>query len=240
MPASTMKLVTSLAGVAEKVFDPAVKVRVADRPERLDLTDALAISSNFYFKSLGDRVGAERIISYARQLGFGELTGINYEGEIAGRLPALKAGLDAGRLGAYGEGVEVTPIQLASLVSAIANGGTVIIPRVPRTPQEAARLEPQARRRLDMPRATLAPLVAGMVAAVERGTGSSAKDTTTKLAGKTGSVSSKKASIGMFASFAPADDPRLLVVVLTRGPEENGRAAAGIAGEIYRTLGGRR
>jgi beta-lactamase regulating signal transducer with metallopeptidase domain len=237
-PASTMKLVTSLAGVGEKLFDPAEKVRVQGRAERLELTGALALSDNDYFKSLGARVGAGPIIDYARRLGLGERTGINYVGEIAGRLPAEPTAASGARVG-FGEGVEVTPIQLAVLVSAVANGGTLVAPRVPRTAQDDAGFSAAAGRAAGIPRATLEQVVPGMVAAVERGTASGIGDTSLKIAGKTGTLANKENSLGLFASYAPSDDPRLTVVVLTSGDGTNGRTSAKIAGAIYRGLRGR-
>jgi beta-lactamase regulating signal transducer with metallopeptidase domain len=237
-PASTMKLVTSLAGVGEKLFDPTERVRIPGRAERLELTGALALSDNDYFKSLGARVGSGPIIDYARRLGLGERTGINYEGEIPGRLPAAQSVTNSAQLG-FGEGVEVTPVQLAVLVSAVANGGTLVVPRVPRTPQDEAAVSASAGRAAGIPRATLEQVVPGMVAAVERGTASSIGDASLKVAGKTGTLDGKGASLGLFASYAPADDPRLTVVVLTSGDGMNGRAAAKIAGAIYRGLRGR-
>ena len=237
-PASTMKLVTSLAGLGEKLFDPAEKVRVQGRAERLELTGALALSDNDYFKSLGAKVGAGPIIDYARRLGLGEPTGINYEGEVAGRLPSAQTAASGAQV-AFGEGVEVTPVQLAVLVSAVANGGTLVVPRVPRTPDEVASLNAASGRAAGIPRATLEQLVPGMLAAVERGTASSIGDASLKIAGKTGTLANKENSIGLFASYAPADDPRLTVVVLTSGEGTNGRAAAKVAGAIYRGLRGR-
>jgi len=235
VPASTLKLVTSLAGLGENLFDPSEKVRVRARAERLDLTAALAVSDNDYFRSLATRVGAERMLDYAARLGLGERTGINYEGEAAGRLPAAASVASAARLG-LGEGVEVTPVQLAVLVSAIANGGTLVVPTVARTPEEAAALNAQTRRRLDIAPATLAQVAAGMLAAVERGTASGIKDPALKIAGKTGTLADKDGGQGLFISYAPADDPRLAVVVLTSGEGERGYVAAKIAGEIYKSL----
>jgi beta-lactamase regulating signal transducer with metallopeptidase domain len=239
-PASTMKLVTSLAGVGEKVFDPSEKVRVGERVERLDLTDALALSDNGYFRALGARVGAERIVTYAARLGLGEATGINYDGEAPGRVPTPREVKSAARLG-FGEGVEVTPVQLAVLVSAIANGGTLLVPVVPRTQEGAAGLAAPKRRSIDISRATLGEVIPGMLAAVERGTANRIKDPELKIAGKTGTIVNKEKGegMGLFASYAPADDPRLTVVVLTSGAGESGAAAAQIAGTIYRALAGR-
>lgn len=236
-PASTMKLVTSLAGLGEKLFDPSERVRVSGRTERLDLAAALAFSDNEYFRALGPRVGAERILEYGRRLGLGEPTGINYEGEYAGRLPSARTASGGASVG-FGEGVEVTPVQLAVLVSALANGGTLVAPRVPRTPGEADGFQPQPGRRLDIPTDVLEQVVPGLVAAVERGSASTIKDPSLKVAGKTGTMAGKNRSesTGIFASYAPADRPRLAVVVLTRGEKENGPGAARIAGNIYKAL----
>ncbi len=233
-----MKLVTSLAGAGEKLFDPAEKVRVQGRAERLELTGALALSDNDYFKTLGARVGAGPILDYARRLGLGERTGINYEGEVPGRLPASESAASGVRVG-FGEGVEVTAVQLAVLVSAVANGGTLVVPRVPRTAQEAEAFSVASGRAAGIPRATLEQVVPGMVAAVERGSASSIADKTLKIAGKTGTLTNKESSLGLFASYAPADDPRLTVVVLTSGEGTNGPTTAKIAGAIYRGLRGR-
>jgi beta-lactamase regulating signal transducer with metallopeptidase domain len=234
-PASTMKLVTSLAGLGEKLFDPAEKVRVQGRAERLELAGALALSDNDYFKSLGAKVGAGPIIDYARRLGLGEPTGINYEGEVAGRLPSAQTAANGACVG-FGEGVEVTPVQLAVLVSAVANGGTLVVPRVPQTVQDAAAFSAASGRAAGIPRATLEQLVPGMLAAVERGTASGSGGASLKIAGKTGTLADKENSLGLFASYAPADNPRLTVVVLTSGEGTNGATAAKVAGAIYRGL----
>jgi beta-lactamase regulating signal transducer with metallopeptidase domain/beta-lactamase class D len=238
VPASTMKLVTGLAGVGEGLFDPAEKMRVQGRGERLDLTGALALSDNAYFKSVGARVGAEPVLDYARRLGLGEPTGINYEGEVAGRLPSAETVASVTRLG-VGEGVEVTPIQLAVLVSALGNGGKLVVPRVLRAPREATGEAPPPRRETGIPEGVRNQIIPGMIAAVERGTASGIGDPTLKIAGKTGTLAGREGNIGLFASYAPADSPRLTVVVLTQGDGVKGATAAKIAGAIYKALRGR-
>jgi beta-lactamase regulating signal transducer with metallopeptidase domain len=233
-PASTMKLVTG-AAAGQKAFETPGRARVSGKARALDFTEALARSDNSYFRQLAASVGAERLISYAREFGLGEPTGINYAGESAGALPSTFNG-DAARLGAYGEGVEMTPVQLATLVSAIANGGTLVVPRVPRETGAGVRFEPQVRRRLRLPRESFERLIPGMVAAVRYGTGVAASEGTQRVAGKTGTLVDEQSPVGIFASYAPADDPRLVVVVVTRGQNESGPVAAGVAGEIYRAL----
>lgn len=238
VPASTMKLVTSLAGVGEGLFDPAEKIRVQGRGERLDLTGALTLSDNAYFKSIGTRVGAEPVLDYARRLGLGERTGINYEGEVAGSLPSAETVASVVRLG-VGEGVEVTPVQLAVLVSALGNGGKLVVPRVPRAPWDATGEAAPPRREVGIPEGVRNQIIPGMIAAVERGTASGIGDPTLKIAGKTGTLTGKEGNIGLFASYAPADSPRLTVVVLTQGDGVKGATAAKIAGAIYKALRGR-
>jgi penicillin-binding protein 2 len=127
-------------------------------------------------------------------------------------------------------------VQLASLVSAIANGGALVVPRVPRASEAGVRFEPQVRRRLRLPPESFERLIHGMVAAVRYGTGRAASEGTRGVAGKTGTFVDEQSPVGIFASYAPADDPRLVVVVVTRGQNESGPAAAGVAGEIYRAL----
>jgi penicillin-binding protein 2 len=234
-PASTIKLLTGLAGINEKVISYEERIRVPDRSEPIDLNSALTISNNSYFTLLGERVGAEQLINYARLFGLGDTTGINYEGELAGRLPRYRSNLKAGRLGGYGEGVEVTLIQLATLVAAIANDGNVILPRVPSSPLEP-RLQAQVRRRLDIPLETLSHIKQGMVAAVKEGTGRNAFDPEFTVAGKTGTISNGESSVGLFTSYAPAENPRLVIAVVTRGKDESGAGAAKIAGKIYQFL----
>jgi beta-lactamase regulating signal transducer with metallopeptidase domain len=238
VPASTMKLVTGLAGVGEGLFDPAEKMRVQGRGERLDLTGALALSDNAYFKLVNGRVGAGPILDYARRLGLGERTGINYEGEVAGSLPSAEEVASVVRLG-VGEGVEVTPVQLAVLVSALGNGGKLVVPRVPRAPRDEAGEAAPPRREVGIPEGVRSQIIPGMIAAVERGTASGIGDPTLKIAGKTGTLAGREGDLGLFASYAPADSPRLTVVVLTRGEGVKGATAAKIAGAIYKALRGR-
>ena len=230
-PASVFKLVTALAGTGENLL-----TKYRHGGTSIDLTEALAISSNAYFRKLGERVGSERLIDYARRLGFGEPTGINDANEATGKLPLFSLGVDAGRLGAYGEGVEVTPIQLATITSAIANGGALPVPRTPRTEPENAQFEAHIGRRFDIPREVLAALQPGMVASVERGTGRGAHDPKQTVAGKTGTIADADSSVGLFTSYAPVNDPRLVIVVAVQGKDERGSVAAGIAGTIYRAL----
>jgi beta-lactamase regulating signal transducer with metallopeptidase domain/beta-lactamase class D len=232
-PASTMKLITALAALDDKVANPDEQVRVSAKGPQLNLNEALAISNNNYFKNLSMKVGKERFLRYARQFGIGDTTGSPFAGESAGYLPDDRDDVDAGRLGAYGDRTLVTPMQLAVFISTIANGGDVVIPHLgadsPRETRHHLNLSPEALQRV----------IAGMVSAVDHGTGSPAKDAAISVAGKTGTVDGKETATGLFLSFAPANEPRIVVVVGIQGKDASGSRAAGVAGKIYRALGNR-
>jgi membrane peptidoglycan carboxypeptidase len=235
-PCSTIKLVTGLAGLSESVIDPVDNINVADRTYRLDLTDSLAFSNNGYFQNVGGRVGFDRMVRYARELGLGEPTGINQQNESAGRVPLFKTGYAVNHMSSHGDDFEVTPIQLATLVSAMANGGSLLRPYRPRNPNENFNFPGIVRRRIGVPQNAVQRMTPGMIGAVNYGTARLAFDPQQTIAGKTGSCIGQGSWLGLFASYAPVADPRLAVVVVTRGSGERGKYAAAVAGRIYRAL----
>lgn len=236
-PCSTIKLVTGLAGVTEKVIDPVQTISVSDRRYAIDLTDSLAYSNNGYFQTVGGRVGFDRILTYARELGLGERTGINHPNESPGRLPLFKTGFAVNRMCSHGDDFEVTPIQLAALVSAIGNGGQLLVPHLPRTPQEEARFKTIVRRKINIPQESLRQIVPGMIGAVNYGSGKRAFDPMQTIAGKTGTcIGSDRSWLGLFASYAPVQNPNLAIVVVTKGPDARRHFPAYVAGQIYRSL----
>jgi hypothetical protein len=202
-PCSTIKLVTGLAGLCENVIDPLAPVG----GRGVDLTASLAYSDNPYFQSVGGRVGFERIMTYARDLGLGERTGVNYSNESPGRVPLFKSGYAVNHMCSHGDDFEVTPIQLGALVSAIANGGDLLMPHVPRTPQEDIKFKREVRRRINIPQETLKRMVPGMIGAVNYGTAKLAYDPIQTVAGKTGTCIGQGGWLGLFTSYATVNDP---------------------------------
>jgi hypothetical protein len=235
-PCSTIKLVTGLAGVTEKVIDPVQTISVSDRRHAIDLTDSLAYSNNGYFQTVGGRVGFDRILNYARELGLGERTGINHANESPGRLPLFKTGFAVNRMCSHGDDFEVTPIQLAALVSAIGNGGNLLVPHLPRTPREDLQFKTILRRKINIPQESLRQLIPGMIGAVNYGSGKRAFDPLQTIAGKTGTCIGQGSWLGLFASYAPVNNPNLAIVVVTRGPDARKHFPAYVAGQIYRSL----
>lgn len=237
-PCSTIKLVTGVAGLGEKVIDPANTAAVSDR-YNIDLTDALAYSNNTYFQQVGGRVGFEKMMSYARDLGLGEKTGINAPNEYSGRLPYEKTGFALNRMSSHGDDFEVTAVQLATLVSAMGNGGKLLKPRVPRTAEEQAKFKTKVRRQISVEPEAWRRMVPGMVGAVNYGSGKKAYDPLQTVAGKTGTCIGQGGWLGLFTSYAPLANPRLAVVVISRGPDARKHFPAVVAGRIYRELNNR-
>src|ERR1039458_1483234 len=221
-----LTMVNQLAALSEKVIQPSTKYRLGGM--RMDLTYALAHSNNYYFATLGEKLGYERVAYYARLFGYGEKAGLNIAGEQPGRYPAAapKNG-GVGMLTSFGEEIQQTPLQLAALISAIANGGTLNYLQYPRTQAEVQSFVPRVKRRLDI--AGVIPMVKpGMRAAVEFGTAHRAREDGV-IAGKTGTCSENHTHLGWFGSFNDVGDRKLVVVVLlTGGRPAIGPLAAGI------------
>ena len=236
-PCSTIKLMTGLAGLTEKVIDPVQTVSVSDRRYSIGLTDALAYSNNGYFQNVGGRVGFDRLITYARELGLGERTGINHANESPGRVPLMKTGYAVNHMCSHGDDFEVTPIQLANLVSAIGNGGNLLVPHLPRTPQEDVKFKTVLRHKLNIPQEAMRQLIPGMIGSVNYGSGRKAYDPLQTIAGKTGTcIDRDRQWIGLFTSYAPVYNPQLAVVVVAKGSDGRGHAPALVAGQIYKSL----
>ena len=237
-PCSTIKLVTGVAGLCEKVIQPIETVSDGAN-YKIDLTDALAYSNNSYFQSVGGRVGFDKMVTYARELGLGEKTGVNYVNESPGKVPLFKTGYAVNHMSSHGDDFEVTAIQLATLVSAMANGGKLLVPHVPQTVEENAHFKTELRRRLDINGETWKRMVPGMIGAVNYGSGKKAYRPEQTVAGKTGTCIGQGAWLGLFTSYAPVVNPRLAVVVITRGTDAHQHLPAAIAGNIYRALSSR-
>lgn len=237
-PCSTIKLVTGLAGLNEKIIDPANTAAISDS-NKVDLTRALAYSKNDYFQQVGSQVGFTKMISYARQLGLGEKTGINVRNESTGRVPTFKSDFAVNRMSSHGDDFTVTAVQLATLVSAMANGGKLLTPFFTRTQQEEKKSTPRIRRLLGINSDSFKHMVPGMIGSVSYGSGKRAFDPQEIIAGKTGTCTEHGAWVGLFTSYAPLNNPRLAIVVIARGADGRNHFPAAVAGRIYRDLNAR-
>ena len=238
-PCSTVKLVTGLAGLTESVINPTQTVNIGTASYRLDLTDSLAFSDNGYFQRVGGQVGFDKMMEYARRLGLGQQTGINFPVESPGKLPFSKEGYAVNHMSSHGDDIEVTALQLANLASAIANGGHLLVPHLPRTPEENVRFKRIVKRDINIPAESVQRLVPGMIGSVNYGSGRRAYNPLMTIAGKTGSCreeTGQRPWLGLFTSYAPVHDPQLVVTVITHGSSSRGKYSAAIAGQIYNSL----
>lgn len=227
-PCSTIKLVTGVSGLNENVIN--ADGGIAESPSRMSLDVALAKSDNGYFQRVGAAVGNAKMLAYARSLGLGQPTGINVPGESPGKLPYGNNNL---RIYSHGDDFEVTPLQLAVMVSAIANEGKKVVPQIVRG---KSGFKPKFGESVPISYRTVQSLLPGMIGAAEYGTAHRNMDQSFGVAGKTGSCIFNGTWIGLFASVAPVEDPQYSVVVITRGEGERGRTAAAVAAQVYRAL----
>ncbi len=238
IPCSTIKPVIAVAALEENVIRRDTMIPVAPRTY-MNLIEALARSNNSFFEELGRRMGFDTVVKYARLLGLGELAGYNLPQEQPGAVPTeppRNGGV--ARMSSFGEGIQMTPLQLASLVSTLANGGTMYYLQYPRSREEEANFEPRVKRRLDI--APLLPDIRdGMLAAVLYGTARrSYNGEGEQWLGKTGTCSDAASHLGWFVSYADQSKPKIVLAVLMRGTARtiNGPFAAQIAGKIYDRL----
>ncbi|HXJ43615.1 MAG TPA: penicillin-binding transpeptidase domain-containing protein [Bryobacteraceae bacterium] len=234
-PCSTIKVPVALAGLHEGAVERINPIRFF-RKGNMDLTDALAFSNNYYFANLGIKLGYEKVNYYARLFGYGEKAGLGIEGEHPGYFPpAPPKNGGMGMLTSFGEEISQTPLELAGVMTAIANGGTLYWLQYPKNQEEVQNFQPQVKRRLDIAR-YIPDMKPGMRGAVNFGTARRAKQED-EILGKTGTCSEGRTHLGWFGSFTESGGRKLVVVVmLTGGRPSIGPLASGVAGDVYRRL----
>ncbi|NLY78137.1 MAG: stage V sporulation protein D [Tissierellia bacterium] len=210
--------------------------------------EGFANSCNVVFVDVGRRLGKEKLYEYIKAFGFGENTGVELTGEQGGIIPVNTDVIREVNLAtmSYGHGVAVTPIQLITAVSAIANGGKLMTPRivsqlVDNEGNVVKTIEPEVKRQV-ISESTANTILELMEEVVSEGTGSNAYVPGFRVAGKTGTaqkiVDGRYAPgkyIGSFVAVAPADDPKVAVLVIVDEPEGiyyGGSVAAPVAGQL--------
>lgn len=241
IPCSTIKPTIAIAALEENVITSDTMLKVSYR-KYMNLTDAMAHSNNAFFEELGRRMGFQTVSKYARLLGLGELAGYDLPEEHPGAFPSEPPALGGvARMSSFGQGIQITPLQLAAIAAAFANGGTLYYLQYPRTPQEVENFTPRVKRDLNI--ASVLPEVReGMLAAVLYGTGKSSfdRDGDETPLGKTGTCDdhTTPSRIGWFVSYADEAHPKIALAVLLRGNTRRvkGPMAAEVAGRMYKKL----
>lgn len=212
---------------------------------RLTFREAMAYSSNPVLIDIGLRLGAERLLAYAGKLGFGRRTGLDFDGEAEGNLPA-PASVYSGDLAnlSIGQGaLEATPLQVAGLVATIVNDGIKIEPyivsRITTADGKIVKNFAASRGQRVLSRQTAGQLRDMMAAVTRYGTGQAAYVEGPGSAGKTGSaetgrkdVAGKSISHAWFAGYAPLDNPQYVVVVFV----EDGMSGGDVAAPIFQAI----
>jgi penicillin-binding protein 2 len=241
IPCSTIKPTIAIAALSENVITRDTMLKVGRR-KYMNLTEALAHSNNVFFEELGRRMGFDTVSKYGRLLGLGELSGYNLSDEHPGSFPTVAPAFGGvARMSSFGEGIQITPLQLAALAAAFANGGTLYYLQYPHTAEDVQAFQPKVKRDLNIA-GVLPEVREGMLAAVLYGTGRLSYDPggeETPL-GKTGTCDdhTNPSRIGWFVSYADEAHPKIALAVLLRGNTRKvkGPTAAEVAGRIYRRL----
>ena len=259
-PGSTFKMVTVAAALNEKLTRPdelvdcqmgaivvgGMRIRDHERFGVIPVTDIIAKSSDVGAIKLGLRLGEERFDHYIRAFGFGAQSGIELPGETRGMAKPVSrwSKVSIGAI-SMGQEIGISAVQLAGLVSTIANDGMWQAPHIVAAPQAKLRevayhpdSPPPVEQRRVISNLTAAQMKAMLQQVVLRGTGRKAQLDGFSAAGKTGTAQkvdpstgaySRTKYIGSFAGFAPINNPALTVVVILDsavGLHQGGQVAA--------------
>lgn len=260
-PGSVNKVVTAAAALesgavgVREVFDVPWSMRVGgytvhdSHPhdvEAMTLGEIVAHSSNIGSAMVAERVGSATLASVLARFGYGRPTGVGFPGEAGGRVPDPSSWTDVTRTTvSYGQGISMTPLQMAAVYATVANGGVWVRPRLVRgTVGGDGRLRPSApsdrRRVLSEDTATI--LTRMLASVVETGTGGAAQIPGYQVAGKTGTARKLvdgryvQRYMASFVGFLPASRPRVVIAVTIDEPRTvyGGVAAAPAFSEIAR------
>jgi cell division protein FtsI (penicillin-binding protein 3) len=260
-PGSTFKIVTASAALEQKVITPESLIETSPGfitfPGRkpiydthqygtLAFTDVIVKSSNVGAIKVGLKVGAPVLTQYVARFGFGQTIGPDFKGETAGIVWSAER-LDPSALASVSMGyqVGVTPLQMATAVSSVANGGHLLQPRVVRAfVKDGRRVEiPRKEIHRSIEPDTAATLTAIMEQVVERGTARAAQMDGFTIAGKTGTAaklvnghyqtSDYNAS---FVGFIPSRKPVLTILVVIDSPHAKGHTGGAVSAPIFKRI----
>jgi cell division protein FtsI (penicillin-binding protein 3) len=237
-PGSTFKLVTIAAALEDGVVTPttpfvlAPQIKIADRwiheahargTERMTVRQILANSSNVGTVTIAGELGAEALAGWVARFGFGRPTGIDFPGESPGMALPLSdwSGSTIGTV-PIGQGIAVTPIQMASAYAAIGNHGLLRTPYLVDRVGSGRTKRPRARRVVS--KATASRLMAMLRSVVVEGTGAEAAIPGYTVAGKTGTAAKPENGryvakyVASFVGLVPAEKPRFAILVAVDEP----------------------
>lgn len=262
-PGSTLKVIVASAALEEKVASPSEPMFFGEKmididgeiihdtvkeKGRLSFRDVIKRSSNVGAVRIGMRLGKERLYSHLKSFGFGEKTDVDISGESKGILRNTRewSKRSIGSV-SLGQEIGVTPIQLITAFSAVANNGWMMKPYVVSEIRDEDRIEkkvyPEIKKRV-VSSETAAEMTRILTSVVEGGTGERAAIDGYRVAGKTGTAQkidpktglySDKNFISSFIGYAPAEDPQIALLILIDSPE--GAAWGGsVAAPVFKNI----
>ncbi len=259
-PGSTFKVVTASAAFEESLMKPDDPVdasgglitfgarTIHDTHDYgvLSFTDVIVKSSNVGAIRVGLKLGSERLSRYVRRFGFGQTLSPELRGETAG-IVWNPAQLNDSALAsmAMGYQIGVTPLQMATAVSSVANGGELVEPHIVRAIIKNGRRVETRRKvlRRTVSQMTAAELTGIMEQVVERGTGTPAKLDSYQVAGKTGTAAklvggrySKSDYNASFVGFVPSRRPALTILVVIDSPHAKGYYGGTVSAPIFKRV----
>jgi stage V sporulation protein D (sporulation-specific penicillin-binding protein) len=237
-PGSVFKTITASAALEEKVvslheqfYCPGYTTVAGHRINcwathgSEDFVKGVQNSCNVVFVTVGQRLGVEKLYKYIRDFGFGKTTGILLPGEAPGLvLPEERVGPVELATNSFGQGIAVTPLQMITAVAAIANGGKLMQPQIVKAIVDSKgkvvkEFKPKIVRRVisEETSATMREILKSVVA---EGTGKAGYIEGFDVAGKTGTTEKYMPGkyVASFVGFAPADDPKVIVLVVIDEP----------------------
>jgi cell division protein FtsI (penicillin-binding protein 3) len=260
-PGSTFKIVTASAALENHVITPETLIDTdpgyitfpgrkpifdTHRYGVLSFTDVIVKSSNVGAIKVGERVGAGTLVSYVNKFGFGQTLAPDFRGETAGIVWSAQH-LDASALASVSMGyqVGVTPLQMATAVSSIANGGHLLQPRVVRAfIKDGRRIDvPHREMRRTIEPETAATLTTIMEQVVERGTARAAQMPGYTIAGKTGTSAKlenghyqKSDYNASFVGFIPSRNPAITILVVIDSPHGSGYTGGAVSAPVFKRI----
>jgi len=261
-PGSTFKVVTAAAALEEKIQDRNdiiqihggelkfhnLKITDAHKFNSLTFQQVVEQSSNVGMIQVASKLGERKFYKYARDFGFGSLTGIDFPGESKG---VLKKPIDFSpvtlKFMAIGYEILVTAIQMTNAFASIANGGIMMKPFLVKKIMAPGgtvvrEYNPVVVREV-ISKSTAAVLTDLLYGVVERGTGVEAKINDIKVAGKTGTSQkfvegkySKNSYTSSFIGYFPADDPAIVISVIIDAPKTGAYYGGRVAAPVFRNI----
>ncbi|MTI49048.1 peptidoglycan D,D-transpeptidase FtsI family protein [Sporosalibacterium faouarense] len=266
-PGSTFKIITAAAALEENEVTPNTQFysdgyfrdipgvvlrcwRYYDPHGEETFAEAVQNSCNPVMIEVARKVGKEKMIKYIEAFGFGEKTGIDFLGEAKGSYPSDPEAMRDVRLAtlSYGQGIAVTPIQLITAASAIANEGKLMKPRIVKSildeEENIAEEFPTEMVRKVISKDTSDTLLGILESVITEGTGKKAFVPGYRVGGKTGTAQkivngeySDEKFVASFIGVAPVNDPKIVVLVIVDEPDKEvdihgGQVAAPIAGKL--------